>query len=118
MMKTLPDLLHIAPHRREAIERLSAEFQAGRTVALSTHINADGDGCGSESALALLLEQRGMKVRIVNPTPWPTMFGFLLHGVEERSADGVRALEDIDALIVLDISDLNRLGMLAEAVRE
>jgi bifunctional oligoribonuclease and PAP phosphatase NrnA len=117
MMKTLPDLLAIAPHRREAIERLSAELRPGLTVALSTHINADGDGCGSESALALLLEQRGMRVRVVNPTPWPAMFNFLLHGVEERSADGVRALEDIDLLIVLDISDLQRLGALADAVR-
>src|SRR5918911_3971951 len=116
-MTSLTDLLAIPPHRREAIERLSAELRPGFTVALSTHINADGDGCGSESALAQLLGQRGLKARIVNPTPWPTMFGFLLHGVEERSADGVRALEGIDALIVLDISDVKRLGVLADAVR-
>jgi bifunctional oligoribonuclease and PAP phosphatase NrnA len=87
-------------------------------VALSTHINADGDGCGSETALARLLAQRGMAVHIVNPTPWPELFDFLLaDDVEERSADGAAALKDIDVLLVLDISDVKRLGGLADAVR-
>jgi phosphoesterase RecJ-like protein len=117
MARTLPDLLAIPARRREAVERLAAELTPGRTVALSTHINSDGDGCGSEVALARLLEQRGLRVRIVNPTPWPTTLSFLLDGVEERSADGARALKGIDALIVVDISDVKRLGMLAEAVR-
>jgi phosphoesterase RecJ-like protein len=88
------------------------------TVALSTHINADGDGCGSETALARLLAQRGIRSRIVNPTPWPTMFQFLLgDDVDEASARGAAALEGIDALIVLDINDVRRLGHLADTVR-
>lgn len=90
----------------------------GRRVALSTHINADGDGCGSEAGLARLLAQRGMHVHIVNPTPWPALFDFLLgDDVENRTADGPSALENIDLLIVLDISDVKRLGSLAETVR-
>ena len=117
MPTTLPDLLAVPAHRAAAIERHAAEFTAGRTVALLTHINSDGDGCGSEAALALLLAQRGMKVRIVNPTPWPEMFEFLLDGVEERSAQGASALAGVDLVMVLDISDLKRLGALADAVR-
>ena len=85
---------------------------------LSTHVNADGDGCGSETAFARLLAQRGVTVRIVNPTPWPAMFGFLLgDDVRDRTADGAAALRGIDALVVMDISDVSRLGALAEAVR-
>jgi phosphoesterase RecJ-like protein len=88
-------------------------------VALSTHISADGDGCGSETGLARMLAQRGMQVHIVNPTPWPELFDFLLaDDVEDRSADGADALRNIDLLIVLDISDVKRLGALAEAVRK
>ena len=117
MSTRLPDLLAIPDARRAAIERLAPELRRGRSVALSTHINADGDGCGSEAALALLLAQRGMEVRIVNPTPWPAMFDFLLEGVTDRSAGGARALEGVDILIVLDITDLRRLGALADAVR-
>ncbi len=117
MVSSFPDLLAVSPSRREAIVRLAAELCPGRTVALSTHINADGDGCGSEVALAHLLAQRGVRARIVNPTPWPAMFQFLLDGVEERSADGAGALQGIDAFIILDVSDVRRLGALAEPVR-
>jgi phosphoesterase RecJ-like protein len=112
------DLLSVAPQRVEAIERLAREFRAGRSVAISTHINADGDGCGSETALARLLESRGMKVKIVNPTPWPETFRFLLGSdVVDESEKGPAALRDIDLLIVVDIADVKRLGALADAVR-
>lgn len=88
------------------------------TVALSTHINADGDGCGSQTALARLLGQMGVRSFIVNPTPWPELFRWLLgDDVEERSAEGAKALAGVDRMIVLDISDLGRLGNLADAVR-
>ena len=113
------DLLSVAPQRVEAIERLAREFHAGRSVAISTHINADGDGCGSETALARLLESRGMKVKIVNPTPWPETFRFLLKtDLTDESDKGPSALRDIDLLIVLDIADVKRLGSLADTVRE
>lgn len=112
------DLLSVAPHRVEAIERLAREFRAGRSVAISTHINADGDGCGSETALARLLDQRGMNVKIVNPTPWPETFRFLLGtDVTDETDKGPAALTSVDLLVVLDIADVKRLGALAETVR-
>ncbi|MFL5619428.1 MAG: DHH family phosphoesterase [Gemmatimonadaceae bacterium] len=112
------DLISVPPARRAAIERLAPELIAGRRVAISTHLNADGDGCGSESALARLLAAQGLVPRIVNPTPWPDMFDFLLgDDVEDRTSRGSKALRDIDLLIVLDISDVKRLGNLTEAVR-
>lgn len=112
------DFFRISASRREGILRVGKELQSGRRVALSTHINADGDGCGSETAFARLLTQRGMSVHIVNPTPWPDLFGYLLgDDVVDRSADGAVALKGIDLLIVLDISDVRRLGALADAVR-
>ena len=112
------DLLTVAPHRVDAIERLAREFRAGRSVAISTHINADGDGCGSEVALARLLESRGMKARIVNPTPWPETFRFLLGtDIDDQTDKGPAALKGIDLLIVVDIADVKRLGSLADTVR-
>jgi bifunctional oligoribonuclease and PAP phosphatase NrnA len=81
-------------------------------------MNADGDGCGSEAAMARLLGQRGLDVRIVNPTAWPELFNFLLgDDVVDATAKGTAALKDIDLLIVLDISDVKRLGALADTVR-
>ena len=112
------DLLSVPPHRIEAIERLAREFRAGRSVAISTHINSDGDGCGSETALARLLEAHGMNVKIVNPTPWPETFRFLLGtDVTDASDQGPAALRGIDLLVVVDIADVKRLGSLADTVR-
>ena len=112
------DLISVPAARRAAIETLAPELIAGRRVAISTHLNADGDGCGSESALARLLAAQGLVPRIVNPTPWPDMFEFLLgDDVDDQTSRGSKALRDIDLLIVLDISDVKRLGNLTETVR-
>ena len=112
------DLLTVSKERREAIERLAREFRAGRSVAISTHINADGDGCGSEVALARILAQKGMTVKIVNPTPWPDTYDFLLgKDIVDATSEGSSALGKADLLSVLDISDVKRLGNLADTVR-
>ena len=114
------DLLAVPEPRRQAIERLARELRAGRSVVLLTHINADGDGCGSETALARLLQQMGMTVTIVNPTPWPEMFRFLLDDdvqATDYQSGGAAAIERADLIIVVDISDVRRLSRLADTVR-
>ena len=113
-----PDYLTVPPARRAAILQLAEHWRPGAAAALSTHINADGDGCGSETALARLLAQRGMTVRVVNPTPWPNLFDYLLdEDLTDATATGADALRNIDMLIVVDINDVTRLGALADTVR-
>lgn len=112
------DYFRISAERRAGIARIAEYLVPGKRVALSTHMNADGDGCGSEAGLACLLTARGMTVHIVNPTPWPDLYRYLLGSdVNDRTRDGAKALEGIDLLIVLDISDVKRLGALADRVR-
>src|SRR5947209_18063328 len=118
MTHTVREFLTIPEPRRAAIHELDKELVKGRRVALSTHMNSDGDGCGSETALARMLAQRGLDVRIVNPTPWPSLFDYLLgDDVKDMTAKGAEGLRGIDMLIVLDISDVKRRRALAEAVR-
>lgn len=101
-----------------AIRALLPVLTAARRVALSTHINADGDGCGSEAGLARILAGVGIEARIVNPTPWPGVFDFLLGpDLRDETARGASALADIDVLAVLDIGDVRRLGVLTDTVR-
>jgi len=65
-----------------------------------------------------MLVAHGIQVRIVNPTPWPDMFNFLLGDeFENLTSKGGKALRGIDLLIVLDISDVTRLGHLTDTVR-
>jgi bifunctional oligoribonuclease and PAP phosphatase NrnA len=112
------DLTAVPAHRVAAIRALLAVFQPGRTVALSTHINADGDGCGSEAALARLLTGAGLRPRIVNPTPWPSAFDFLLDkDIDDATSRGAAGIAGVDIVAVLDIGDVRRLGVLTDTVR-
>ena len=115
----LTDLLSISSERAEAAQRVAERLRNARRVAVTTHINADGDACGSAAALVGLLPQMGIDAHVVNPTPWPSIFNYLLGpDVSDRSSQGSKALRDIDALLVLDVSDMSRLGHLAETARK
>jgi phosphoesterase RecJ-like protein len=110
----------LAPDRAAAARTLAAALVPGQRVCLTTHVNPDGDGLGSEAGLAHLLRDRGIDAIITNPTPTPTRFEFLfddLPGVD-RTKEAIRELRRADTLVVLDISDLGRLGMLGETVRD
>jgi phosphoesterase RecJ-like protein len=99
---------------------VAAAFAAARRIALTTHVNPDGDGLGSEVGLAHLLRQLGKEVVIANPTVTPPRFEFLfreLPGVD-RSSEAIRELRKADLIVVLDISDTGRLGNLGATVRE
>ena len=100
----LSSLLEIPAARRDAIRRIADTLRQSRTAAITTHINADGDACGSVAAMALLLPQLGVSGVIVNPTPWPSLFGFLLApGLVDHSGEGAAALQRANAVIALDV---------------
>jgi phosphoesterase RecJ-like protein len=104
--------------RRRAAKQVLKLLEPGMRVALMTHVNADGDGAGSEIALWHLLTRRGVRAAITNPTPFPERFGFLLDKAAgaDKSPSGVKYLERADAIVVLDIADLDRLGHLSRVV--
>jgi phosphoesterase RecJ-like protein len=110
----------VSPKRRRPVKELAALLKRGSRVALTTHVNADGDGAGSEVALWHLLTARGVRAVIANPTPFPARFRFLLSGRDEaeKSAQAVKHLERADVIVVLDIADLDRLGHLGRVVRD
>ncbi len=86
---------------------------------MTTHVNSDGDGLGSEIALVHLLRAQGRDVMFANPTPVPDRYRFLVDPVADadRSGDASATIKSADLFLVLDISDLSRLGNLAEAIR-
>lgn len=59
--------------------------RGGERFALATHISSDGDGVGSQLALARGLTKLGREVSIVNPTPVPENLRFLLSEPHEIS---------------------------------
>ena len=51
-------------------------IRSAHSVAIITHMSADGDALGSSFALALALEQTGKKVTVFLEEPVPKMLDF------------------------------------------
>src|SRR5437867_10681562 len=80
---------------------------------LVTHINADGDGLGAQFALSRFLRRHGKQVRVINTDPLPRQFRFLVRGDEPEVFDPALhagALEEADAIFILDHSSATRLA--------
>jgi bifunctional oligoribonuclease and PAP phosphatase NrnA len=111
-----PTGVAIPPERAKAARTVAAALTSARHVVLTTHVNADGDGVGSEIGLWHLLRARGVSVRIANPTGIPDRFHFLVPEGADASKDAVREIERADLVVSLDIGDLSRLGNLAATI--
>jgi phosphoesterase RecJ-like protein len=112
--------IELSAEERTAALAAGGALLGARSVALTTHVNPDGDGLGSEVGLVHLLKAQGVDAFIVNPTPTPRRFAFLfedLPGVD-RTPEAVKALRKADLVCVLDIADVGRLGNLGHAVAE
>src|SRR6476620_12513925 len=112
--------LSLSPEKAALAQAFAAALKPGQRVCITTHVNPDGDGLGSEVGLIHLLRAQGIDAVITNPSPTPPRFSFLFEGVTgvDRTPEAVKELRRADLIIVLDISDLSRLGMLIETVRE
>lgn len=116
-MTEASDLLAIPERRADALRRVAERLRAAKSVVLTTHLNADGDGAGSEAAVASWLESLGVRVSIINPTPFPAQLRFLLHrpdvAVDWGTPQAQALLQAAELVLVLDTSEPNRVGGLA-----
>lgn len=83
------------------------------TVVITGHVHPDGDCLGSMLALYRLLQQKRVKVRLVLDDDIPSFYSFLsdLRIIEKPSQ-----IIEADLLIVLDASDIDRIGRVHELV--
>lgn len=104
----------IPESRRTDVARLLRLLRGSRRVILTTHLNADGDGTGCEAALLSLLSAMGKEAWIVNPTPFPESFRFLVSETERILGAGSRAAaercRDADLCVVVDTGEKSRIG--------
>ena len=103
-----------AETRFEAIDSVLTALRGKEIAVLTTHINGDGDGCGSEIALAAWLRALGTEAFIVNPTPVPQSFQFLIPDeswvVDSTSAEAQELCDGADVAVVLDTGEVPRIG--------
>jgi len=117
----IDQILAVPAPRRDPFLDVLRRIDEADDIALTTHVNADGDGAGSEAAIAGWLLERGKRVSIVNPTEFPDRFRYLLpDGVEVfdpgQTLDS-RARE-ADLLLVLDTGEPKRIGRVARCLRD
>ena len=95
----------LPPEKAALAREFAAALKPGQRVCITTHVNPDGDGIGSEVGLVHLLRAQGINAVITNPSPTPPRFSFLfsdLPGVD-RSGEAVKELRRADLIVVLDI---------------
>ena len=105
---------------QELIEKVRRELQRARKILLTTHQNPDGDGLGSEVALASHLKRLGKEVAILNPDEVPERYRFLDSSGEIGAFDpasGPARIRGCDLIITLDNSSLHRMGSMEQSVR-
>ena len=93
------------------------EMLQAEQILLTTHENSDGDGLGTEVALAIALSSLGKEVLICNPTDVPANYQFLreFHEIEvfrDRDEEMIQDIYTSDLLIVLDANHHDRTGKL------
>ena len=113
-----PNGVPVPPARAEAARAVATALTSAHHVVLTTHVNADGDGVGSEIGLWHLLSARGVSVSIANPTAIPDRFHFLIPAGADASDRAAREIERADLVASLDIGDLSRLGNLAAIINK
>ena len=99
-------------------DRLSKYINNSNTILLSTHINSDGDGLGSELAMYYYLKDLNKDCRIINPTPRPENYSIIdPDNIVECYEENFNPwIEGVDLSIVFDIGDYKRVGQLKEYI--
>ena len=85
----------------------------GNSFLLSTHVNPDGDGLGSELAFYYYLKSLGKDCKIVNCSTLPLHYKFLdPDTVIESYDESLHAdwIKKVDVAIIFDIGDYRRLN--------
>lgn len=107
------DLTRVPEHRIGPLQKLNDALQAANHIVLITHVNADGDGAGSEAAVAAWLRTLGKQVHITNATTFPQQFRYLVDDgvvLDHTDANAGKAIREADLVFVLDTGEPKRIG--------
>lgn len=90
------------------IKEILAAISSGNKFFITAHVRLDGDALGSELALYLMLKDLGKEAVICNQDPTPEHYRFL--PAAEQIVHHVDRIEEYDVGLILDCSELERVG--------
>ncbi len=103
----------------QLFEQSKKIFAEKKNFVLTTHINPDGDGLGSEVALALYLTGEGKSVSVINQSETPAYYAFMksLFPIATFSPEKhIDIFKSADVIIALDTNTAARFSALKESV--
>lgn len=106
---------------KKALEYVKECIDQNHKFVLTTHVNPDGDGLGSEAALAAFLEDLGKEVFVYNNSRTPPNYDFLDpdHRIVVYDTGMHREiLLQADCIFILDISEWTRLRQVGKDIRD
>ena len=97
-----------------SIQQIIDQLRKSNRILLASHILPDGDAIGSLISLGLALQEWKKKIRVYNESPIPAVYQFLpsLHLINRTVGD----ISEYDTAVILDCSDLHRIGEAAADV--
>ncbi len=105
----------------QSIASIVRTLNQARSIVLTTHVNPDGDGLGSEAAIGYVLKRLKKKVAVINTSETPRQYQFLNDGKMFNTYDSAKhdqIIRSSDVILVLDISVSKRLDRMQQAVLE
>ena len=90
------------------INEIITAINEGQSFLITAHVRLDGDALGSELALYLMLREMGKNVVIYNQDHTPERYRFL--PAAQNIVHDINNVEQYDVGIILDCSDLARVG--------
>ena len=98
------------PSDRRPFEQIRDAILEKRRFLITSHARPDGDSIGSQLAMAFALDALGKQVRIVNSDAAPDHYQDF-PGMERIEIAAKIERPDVDAVIVMECSDLTRTGV-------
>ena len=103
----------------DAFTKTKEAINANQRFIITTHVNPDGDGIGSELGLLRFLKRLGKEACIVNSTWTPRKYQFL-----ERPSEiflyephDTSIIDKAQVIFILDISKWERLGPMHSVIQ-
>jgi phosphoesterase RecJ-like protein len=98
------------------LNKFADTLRQNRRFLISTHVQPDGDGIGSEIALYHHLKKTGKEAWVINPSPTPEKFEVIDPSrIIQVFSSGLK-VPDVDTVIIVDTNEVKMLGALAPVV--
>ncbi len=100
-------------------KKLNQDIENSKRIILSTHMNPDGDGLGSASAMHHYITSLGLECKIIHTSKFPNQYNFLNKDNIIETYDAAihdQWLEKTDLALIFDVGAYHRLGPLGNVL--